>query len=206
MTVFNSETTPFLILADSIRADSIRKVIVIPTRPKVAELAFKLYGRSLHPELFEIHRSRSYDRDPFRIQLDITSTGHVVTWQYDGITLTEVAASACHPLPQKRRIISNLMRGEQKDHVVCRGGIRYDCSFQFETVSADVFWSFQKQVTSEGAQEGILHCFDPSGRISLGAISYMHVVTRARKTTVRAFHTFPDDYAIVRTHSEFTLP
>lgn len=179
---------------------------MIPARPKVAELTIQLYGRSLHPELFEVHRSRVIERAGCKIKLDITSTGHVLTWNYDGLTLTEVAASACHPLPQKRRIISNLLRGEQKDHVICRGGVRYDCEFQLETVSPDVFWTFQKHITEDSDKDGLVHSFDSSGRMSLGAISFMHVVTRARKTTVRAFHTFPDDYTIVRTLSEFSLP
>lgn len=179
---------------------------MIPARPKVAELTFQLYGRSLHPELFEVHKSRTYERGDCRIRLDITSTGHVATWSHNGIILTEVTASACHPLPQKRRIVSNLMRGEQTDQVVCRGGIQYSCSFQIETVAPDVFWSYQKQVMQNGGQEGLLHCFDPSGRISLGAVSYMHVVTRNQRSTIRSFHTFPDDYVIVKTQSEFTIP
>lgn len=179
---------------------------MISARPKVAELAIQLYGRSLHPELFEIHRSRVVERAGYRIKLDVTSTGHVLTWNHEGLTLTEVAASSCHPLPQKRRIISNLFRGDQKDHVECRGGVQYDCEFQAETVSPDLFWTYQKHVTEDGDKEGLLHCFDSSGRISLGAVSFMHVVTREKKTTVRAFHTFPDDYTIVRTITEIALP
>jgi hypothetical protein len=37
--------------------------------------------------------------------VSITSAGHLVSWQYKGIVLTEVAASAQHPLPQKRRVM-----------------------------------------------------------------------------------------------------
>ena len=67
---------------------------MLSVRPKVAELAFQLYGRSLHPELFEVFRTRCIERNGYVAKIDITSAGHVVTWRYGGLTLTEVAASA----------------------------------------------------------------------------------------------------------------
>ena len=35
---------------------------VLSVRPKIAELVFQLYGRSLHPELFDIYQSRTIKR------------------------------------------------------------------------------------------------------------------------------------------------
>jgi hypothetical protein len=52
----------------------------------------------------------------------------------------------------------------------------------------------------------MLHRFDPSGRMDLGAISYVYVETRNRSLLVQAFHTFPDDYAIVKSQSVFEVP
>ena len=45
-----------------------------------------------------------------------------------------------------------------------------------------------------------------SGRMAMGALSYIHVETRSRRLLVQAFHTFPDDYAIVKSQSVFQLP
>ena len=47
---------------------------------------------------------------------------------------------------------------------------------------------------------------DASGRLAVGAFSYIHIETRARSMMVQAIHTFPDDYAIVKVESVFTLP
>ena len=60
---------------------------MLSVRPRIAELVFQLYGRSLHPELFEIHRSRQVERGGYTANIQITNAGHVVTWQYDGLTL-----------------------------------------------------------------------------------------------------------------------
>ena len=42
--------------------------------------------------------------------------------------------------------------------------------------------------------------------MALGALSYINVETRNRSFLVQAFHTFPDDYAIVKSQSLFQLP
>ncbi len=179
---------------------------MLSVRPKVAELAFQLYGRSLHPELFEVHGTRLIERGGYTAKIDITSAGHIVTWRYGGLTLTEVAASACHPLPQKRRLLSYKLKGERHDRVECRGGVIYQMSFQLEPVSPEVFWTFQEELAHDGEKRGLLHVFDASGRMALGALSYINVETRNRSFLVQAFHTFPDDFAIVKSQSLFQLP
>ncbi|MGQ9575893.1 MAG: DUF2617 family protein [Thermoguttaceae bacterium] len=175
-------------------------------RPKVAELVFRLFGRPLHPELFEVCASQTVERDEYQAKIDITSTGHVIAWRRGGLTLTEVTTSAHHPLPERRRLMSYRLKGHRSDQIECRGGIRYQVSFQLEPVPPEVFWTFQEELCREGPRLGLLQHFDASGRIALGAISFIHVESRIRTLTLRTFHTFPDDYAIVKTQSVFEIP
>ena len=142
---------------------------MLAVRPKVAELVFQLYGRPLHPELFEVYHSRSVARGNYEAKIDITSAGHVVTWRYGGVTLTEVAASAHHPLPQTRRLMSYSLKGQRSDRVECKGGIRYEMSFQLEPVDPEVFWTFQQELAEDGLRKGMFHKFNASGRMALGA-------------------------------------
>jgi hypothetical protein len=179
---------------------------VLSVRPKVAELVFQLYGRALHPELFEIYTTRTVQRGDYEATINITSAGHTVAWRYKGITLTEVATSAHHPLPQKRRLMAYKLKGEGHDRVECRGGARYQVSFQLEPVEPEIFWTFQHELANDGERKGMLHRFDSSGRMALGALSYINVETRNRSLLVQAFHTFPDDYAIVKSQSLFEVP
>ena len=179
---------------------------MLSVRPKVAELTFQLYGRALHPELFEVYQTRDVKRGRYRAKLDITSAGHVIHWRYDGLTLTEVAAAANHPLPKKRRLIGHRLHGERSDCMECRGGIHYQVDFQLEPLDPEVFWSFQQDLIGNSQRQGMLYSFDSSGRLALGALSYIHVETRERSMLVQAFHTFPDDHAIVKTQSSFQLP
>jgi hypothetical protein len=180
--------------------------VVLTVRPKVAELVFQVYGRALHPELFETHCSRLVRRGDYEAKIDITSAGHVVTWRYAGLTLTEVAASAHHPLPEKRRLLNYRLNGQRHDRIDCQGGVCYQMSFQLEPVEPEVFWTFQQELASDGQRMGMLHRFDSGGRIALGALSYINVASRNRTLLIQAFHTFPDDYAIVKSQSLFQLP
>ena len=179
---------------------------MLTVRPKVAELVFQLYGRPLHPELFEVCSSRTVSRGEYEAKVDITTAGHVVTWRYAGLTLTEVATAAHHPLPEQRRLLSYRLKGERSDRVECRGGVSYEVDFQLEPVEPEVFWTFQEELARDGQQRGMLHKFDSSGRMALGAISYINIETRSRSVLFQAFHTFPDDYAIVKSQSLIRIP
>jgi hypothetical protein len=179
---------------------------VLTARPKVNELLFQLYGRALHPELFQVHESRTVRRGEYEAKIDITSAGHVVTWRYHGLTLTEVAAGSTQPLPQKRRLLSAKLRGLRNERIACRGGAVYQVSFQLEPVDPEVFWTFQQELSLDGRRQGMLHTFASSGRLAVGALSYVNVETRSRCLLVQAFHTFPDDYAIVKSQSLFEVP
>jgi hypothetical protein len=186
---------------------SFRKAAAVQSvRPKIAELVFQLYGRSLHPELFDVRESRVVERGDYGVKLDITGAGHVITWRHQGLTLTEVAAHAAQPLPQKRRLMSYKLRGERHDRLECRGGATYQMSFQLETVDPEVFWGFQNELTRDAEQRGLLYCFNANTRVAMGALSFIGVESRQKKLLIQSFHTFPDDYAIVKTQSLFEIP
>jgi len=179
---------------------------VLSVRPKVAELVFQLYGRALHPELFQVFATRKIERGDYEATINITGAGHVITWRYQGMTLTEVAAAAQQPLPERRRLMNYKLKGQRQDRLDCRGGCRYQVNFQLEdSVDPDVFYAFQQELTLDGQRQGLLHRFESSGRFALGALSYVSIETRPKALLVQAFHTFPNDYAIVKSQSLFEL-
>lgn len=179
---------------------------MLSVRPKVAELVFQLYGRSLHPELFEVYQARTIERGKYTATVQITNAGHLVTWKYDDLLLTEVATSAHHPLPKKRRLISYKLKGEQTDQLECRGGISYEMSFSLEPTMPEKFLAYQQQLTLQATKQGMLQHFDSSGRLDQGALSYINVDSRDKAFRVQAFHTFPDDCAVLKIQSLFKLP
>src|SRR5207302_7677825 len=94
-------------------------------RPPVCELVFQLYGRPLHPELFDILAVRTIQREDYRLSVWITRTGHVISWENTDVFLTEVAASYDQMLPERRRLLHYRLRYEQTGRLLCAHGISY---------------------------------------------------------------------------------
>ena len=180
---------------------------MLSARPKIADHVLQFYGRSLHPELFEVHRDRVVQRTAYTATLSITSTGHVVRWQQpEGITLNEVSTSALHDLPLKRRLMSYQVRGPYEDRIECVGGLVYQTSVDLEQADDDTLRSYQQGLQLSGEKNSVLLAFESGGRVGLGAFSYIHFESRARSLSIQALHTFPDDGVVLKSQSSFVLP
>ncbi len=179
---------------------------MLSVRPKVTEFSFHLFGRSIHPELFKVHKSREFSRNGYTARVEIINAGHLITWRYKQAVLTEVSTSKLHPLPQQRRCVHQDLFGKKKASYECpTSGIKYESSFQLETAQPELFWQYQKQLAKSENHMGLVYNFDSSGRLAIGATSYIYVETRDNSMLVQAFHTFPDDGAIVKSESIFRI-
>jgi hypothetical protein len=169
-------------------------------RPRVCDLVFQVYGRPLHPELFDILAVRKIQREDYELTVRITRTGHVISWSNRAVHLTEVAAGD-QPLPESRRLIHYRLRGEHTDTVLCAGGISYQTSFQVETMTPEIFLHVHDEIMADGGKRGLLHNFQPHHRLSLAPLGYVAVEARAGCLLLSAFHTFPDEHTVIKTQS-----
>jgi hypothetical protein len=154
--------------------------------------------------LYTVHKSRKIERANYEARIDVTNCGHVITWNAAGATICEVATSAHQPLPTRRCLLSRPLKGSRTERATHQDIISYKTHFQLEPVDPELFLMMQQQF-SKGPTEGLLHNFDPSLRMGLAALSYIHVETRLSSMLVQAIHTFPDDCAIVKVESLFAL-
>jgi hypothetical protein len=164
-----------------------------------------LFGRSLHPELFEVQASRGSEREHYQVRYHITNVGHIVCVNVGGVLLTELSAAAQQPLPRQRLLMSHDFGLQRTDEVIYRERIRYHCDFQLEQVDARCFLAFQQALAQQTECDGLLYQFQSSGRLSFGAMSYVNVETRCRSIRIRAFHTFPDTCTMVKSSSLIEL-
>ncbi len=102
--------------------------------------------------------------------------------------------------------MSHRLKGDRADQLECRGGIKYEVAFSLEPANAERFSVYQKQLTLQATRQGLLHQFESNGRWEAGATSYINVESRDKIFRVQAFHTFPDDCAVLRIQSSFHLP
>lgn len=170
-------------------------------RPPVSDLVFQVYGRPLHPELFEILAYRKVQREDYELILWITRTGHVISWQNPVVHLTEVAASAEQALPERRRLLDHRLRGEHSSTMACGRGISYQTSFQVETLPPEIFLHVHDEILVDGGKRGFLHNFQPDHRLALAPLGFISAEARAGCLIVTAFHTFPDENTVVKSQT-----
>ena len=178
---------------------------MLVVRPKIADLNFKLFGRSIHPELFDSCSVRKVQREHYSVELNITSDGHLILFRHEDLTLAEISASSHHPLPSNRLLMSHAMQGEQQDKVTVGDRVRYECQFQLDLVSPKTVLAIQQQLGPEVDCQGLVHRFAASGRMAFGAISYIDVQSFCKHVQIRTFHTFPDTSSIVKSCSVFSI-
>src|ERR1700736_4924914 len=160
-------------------------------RPPVSDLVFQLYGRPLHPELFDILAVRKVQREDYELMLRITRTGHVISWENRDVHLTEVAAAAEQPLPEKRRLLAYRLCGEHSSILTCASGISYQMSFQVEILKPEIFLHVHDEILADGGKRGFLHNFQPNHRLSLAPLGFIAVETRAGCLFISPLQPFP---------------
>ena len=174
-------------------------------RPRVARMSFQVLGRSVHPELFQIVKTRRVERENYEARIDITSDGHVLQWTANNSTFCEVASSCNQPLPVGRHVLSVPLQDAGSDRLEVREGIEYKYDYELQRVPKELFWQIQKQLGDSSQSDELIHVFNSSGRVAIGGLSFVNVETRMKTLRVQAIHTFPDDLALVKTESTFKL-
>lgn len=170
-------------------------------RPRVSELVFRLYDRSLHPELFEPLATRRVEQDGYRLTVQITRTGHTLSWSRGSTRLTEVTATADQELPQAGRRLAHRFHGERGGRCDIPPGVRYQVGSHVEVLPPEQFLHVHEELLADGARKGMLYHFRPDHRLSLSPLGVVIVETLPRCLSVSAFHTFPDEFALVKTQS-----
>jgi hypothetical protein len=170
-------------------------------RPSVAELVFRLYDRPLHPELFDALAVRRVERADYRVAVHITPAGHTLWWARGNVHVVEVTATADQELPESGRRLGHPFRGERCGRCEVAAGVRYQVSSQVEVLPPEQFLHVHEELVSDGARKGMLFHFRPENRLGLSPIGVVIVEALPACLSVSAFHTFPDEFALIKTQS-----
>jgi hypothetical protein len=178
---------------------------VLSVRPKITDLNFHLFARPLHPELFQVCASRTFEREQYSLSINISTDGHFITFRHKDFTLTEVSASLHHPLPPSRIVVSHPVEAPHAESIIHHDSIEYQSEVEMEAVSPQTFVTIAQQLDKRIECEGLVHRFDSNGRLAFGAISYINVQSFREHVKIRSFHTFPDTCAVMKSESQFKL-
>lgn len=178
---------------------------MLSLRPKITDLNFHLFAQSVHPELFDVCAARTVERDAYELHLSITTDGHAIRFTHGALTLTEVSAGAHHPLPSKTVLLTQPIDKKSQHQLRIEDTIDYQSNVQIEVVDPKLFVAVQQQLDSRIECQGLVHRFGSNGRLSFGAISYIHVQSFLEHVLIRSFHTFPESSTVVTSESRFSV-
>lgn len=170
-------------------------------RPPVAELVFRLYDRPLHPELFDALAVRRVERPEYRLAVQITPAGHALFWTHGDTHIAEVTATADQELPASGRRLGHPFRGERCGRCEVVPGVVYQVSSQVEVLPPEQFLHVHEELVADGARKGMVFHFRPENRMRLSPVGVVIVEALPACLSVSAFHTFPDEFAVVKTQS-----
>lgn len=170
-------------------------------RPKVANLAFHVYGRSVHPELFHSYAKKEIAHNDCKIVLRLGETGHMLTFQYDQYIITELMATTKQSLPQRKRLIDQQIRGHKDETLQFGKGVLYQTNFQIERLETAIFLNYHEELQYDCNSVALCHRFRPVNRLSPEPLSLIRVETGIDSLLIHTFHTFPESLSVIKTQT-----
>ena len=171
-------------------------------RPDVADMVLRVFERSVHPELFATVSETQVKIGGDVATLRLGRHGHLLEYRTTHSTLTEIATSRFAPLPSKSCVIDRRLIG-YRTHTVEGLGVRYHCSYQLESAPADIYLTLHRELETDARTSTLAVALPGSSTSSPDCLSLLKCDLLPGGLVVHAFHTFPDDGAVLRIQTLF---
>ena len=172
-------------------------------RTRVADLAFQVFSRAIHPEWFAGRAHRRVLQESWEADVRIIEGGHALSFRSGGVRLTEILAGPETLLPEPGLLYHSPVRRERSTALHPGEGVEYQTCFEVERVDPEVFAHLCDEMTLDADRNVLFHRFSTANRMAPPAISLLRFEARVKGLSVHAFHSFPEEHAIVRTQSLF---
>jgi hypothetical protein len=172
-------------------------------RPRVSDLSFQVFARSLHPDWFAVKMHRRVVHDGWEADIRIVDGGHAIHWRSEGAWLTESLAGPETPLPEPGLLFHSHLRHERTTSLRPGQGLEYQTSFEVERCDREVFDHLSNEAMLDTSRHALFFSFATTNRMALPAVSLIHFESRTKGLSIHTFHSFPAERAVVRTHSLF---
>jgi hypothetical protein len=173
-------------------------------RPDVADMVLCVFERSVHPELIETLCQTTIPVGRNQATLRISRYGHAIEFRTNNRIVTEIATSKFAPLPTLGRMVDRRLIG-YRTHMVDSLGLRYHCSYQLDSVPAEVYLQVHREMEVD-ARKAILKASLPgSTPSSPDCLSYLMSDLLPEGLVIHSFHTYPDNGAVLRIQTLFEV-
>jgi hypothetical protein len=174
--------------------------------PSAFELAFRLYDRAIHPELFEIQSSVRLEGKDWSAVVRVVTGGHVIALKAGSGVATELAVPAMLATPDRGLAAGHKLGASRDWTVSLTGGVKAHFSAHVDAVDVVAFRNVEQELTLDARRSVLAFRYPGAGRLEPGPLSVIRADVVDRGVMFHAFHTFPGNLAILRTQSLYELP
>jgi hypothetical protein len=167
----------------------------------IDELAFSLYQRSLHPELFDIYAKRELRTENYQASIWITGGSHVVSVHANDQILSEVISAPNQPLPKRGLVERFQFKGQKKHKCRLSRKMSYMTDFQVEKMSENLYRQSHIDLERFSRNRGIFIKFPERSVHGLTPFSYLDFEARRNELHIHTFHAYPEQVTIIKTQS-----
>ena len=167
----------------------------------ISDLAFTLFQRSIHPELFTIYAKRQIRTENYQADFWATGCTHVLCISTDDACLTELIAKPEQPLPQRGLVEKFQFRGRKKHKCTLSKGIDYMTDFQVEKMTPAIYQQSQNDLKNFARNRGLYVNFPKGEDSDLQPFTYIDFEARRNELHVHTFHGYPEQATIIKTQS-----
>ena len=172
-------------------------------RLRVSDLSFQVFSRVIHPDWFTVREHIRVVQDGWEADIRIIEGGHAVSFRQGPIRLTEVLSGLETALPEPGLLFHSPIRHERTVRLLPSPLVEFQSSFEVERVDPEIFAHLTDEMSLDASRGRLFHRFQPSSRLAPAPVVHLRYEAKARGLTIHAFHTYPDDRAVVRTQSLF---
>ncbi len=174
---------------------------VTPTRPKLKDLALRVFDRALHPELYPSAITARIQTGDFSCVLSLVEAGHVIQISVAGESSCETLLSTSIALPQRGQRLAFPISTEREESLELAGVFHWETRMVIETYEHEEYLALQERWEADARRALVSREFLGEHRLLPPALSGVSLDFSYDAVAVQAWHTFPDSLTVLRVHS-----
>lgn len=183
---------------------SLTAMTITYVRPDAADMMLRVFQRTVHPELLDIVAETRLQVGGVTATLRLCADGHAIEVRHGRAAISELAVSRLTPTPRHGCAVERRLIGYRTHTVLC-GRLQYNCSYQLETVAADVFLQLHRELEADARKSTLSISLPGAQKSSPRCLSFRSCDLLRNGIVVHSYHTFPGNGAILRVQSLFEL-